>query len=235
MLPDSQTETEKIALIKASALQKYFPDGKEKRIIFDALNLEIFPSESISIIGPSGSGKSTLLHILGLLDNPTEGSLFLNGEDTKNWSTKIKAKYRASSMGFVFQKHFLLGELSLLENICLPLFKAGFNKDQTIAKGETLLDMMELTHRKNAKPNQLSGGECQRGAICRAIIHEPTVLLMDEPTGSLDADRGKEVIQQILNLINPKKMACIIVTHNLDFAKQTDKSYQLSKTKLQAC
>jgi ABC-type lipoprotein export system ATPase subunit len=222
-------------LLKTSGLQKYFVEGGEKRVIFDGINFECQQAQSISIIGPSGSGKSTFLHLLGLLDLPTSGSITLEGEDSSTWSDKKKAAYRASSIGFVFQKHLLISELSLIENIALPLLRSGETKKIAIQKAENLMEQMGLSHRKNAQPNHLSGGELQRGSICRALIHNPKILLMDEPTGSLDTERGNAVISEILSIVKPSNTACIIVTHNLEFTKQTDLAYKLSNTNLHEC
>lgn len=235
MLPDSLRTDKSKTLLKTKGLQKYFIENNEKIIIFDNLDIECNESQSLSIIGPSGTGKSTLLHVIGLLDLPTAGSLILKGEDTSLWSNKRKAAFRSSSIGFVFQKHHLLAELTLLENVSLPLLKSGVSKKLAENEAESLLGNMGLTHRKDAKPTVLSGGELQRGAICRAIIHKPEILLMDEPTGSLDADRGKAVISDILELIKPQKTACIIVTHNLDYANQTDISFKLANANLKQC
>ena len=235
MLPDNPITDQKEILLKTKALQKCFIENGEERIIFDNLDIECNASQSLSIIGPSGTGKSTLLHVLGLLDSPTAGAFFLKGKDTSLWSNKKKAAFRSESIGFVFQKHHLLSELSLLENVSLPLLKTGIPKNKAENEAEVLLQSMGLSNRKDAKPTILSGGELQRGAICRATIHKPEILLMDEPTGSLDADRGKAVISDILELIKPQKTACIIVTHNLDFANQTDISFKLNNAKLQKC
>jgi len=202
--------------------------------VLDDISLQIANNERIAITGPSGSGKSTLLNILGTLDKPNSGIVLLDGNDTGKMHDDQLAEIRNSFMGFVFQMHHLLPQLTLLENILLPLLP---QKDKTNLKPATehalqLIDRVGLSKHKNQFPSQLSVGECQRTAVIRALINKPRILLADEPTGSLDASSAADLAGLLTDLNREQNVALVIVTHSTELAEKMDKIYQLHEGKL---
>jgi len=191
----------------------FFKDGNKIEVL-RGLNLEIKKGDSLAILGVSGAGKSTLIHILGTLDHPTSGNISINGMNVFEWDENKMAKFRNSTIGFVFQFNNLLPEFDALENTMMPALISGMPKKLAAQKAYSLLEELGLEKRTRHKPGELSGGEQQRVAIARALIMEPELLLADEPTGNLDTETGKKIEDILVNLNATKKITLIVVTHN---------------------
>lgn len=210
-------------MLKARDLiKKYFNGGKEL-IVLKGIGLEIHRAEVLSIVGPSGAGKSTLLHILGGLDNPTSGDVFLEGMDFSVLGDAAKSEIRNSRFGFVFQFYHLLREFTAFENVILPaLIKRPSKGNKDIKeKALSLFEFLGLSDRIKHKPAELSGGEQQRVAIARALINDPEILFCDEPTGNLNFEAGKQIQDMLLSLNQKKGTTIVIVTHSQDIAKSS--------------
>lgn len=190
------------------------------------VDLTIEPGEFVSIMGPSGSGKSTLMNLLGLLDRPSSGVYLLDDEDIRGHDDDDLAKIRNRTIGFVFQGFNLLPRRTIIDNIALPLFYAGEEKHERIRRAEHYLNVVGLTSHRNYTPTQLSGGQQQRIAIARALCGEPKILLADEPTGNLDSQTGKEIMQ-LFRSLNEEGMTVILVTHDSDIARYGKRLVQL--------
>ncbi|MFC2101497.1 ABC transporter ATP-binding protein [Bacteroidota bacterium] len=203
--------------------------------VLNEISLAIHQGDSIAIVGPSGSGKSTLLNILGTLDTPSVGPVILNGEKVETLNDDQLAAIRNKFIGFVFQMHYLLPQLTLLENILLPLLP---EKDkQTIRAAEEralrLIERVGLTNRINHLPGELSVGECQRAAVVRALINKPGLLLADEPTGSLDEENADALGILLAELNREEEMGMVVVTHSMDLAKRMKVIYRLHMGRLE--
>lgn len=209
-------------LIRLSGIKKTV--GSEQ--ILKGIDLEIYEGEFVSIIGASGSGKSSLLYILGLLDKPTEGEVFFEGEKIDYSNDKRLSYLRNSKLGFVFQFHYLVQELSLLDNVILPAIKKGVPIKEAKERAMVLLEKLGLKGKENRKPYEISGGEMQRTAIARALINQPKVLLADEPTGNLDSTNTQRVMD-IFKEINKSQTTIVMVTHEIDLARQTKRIVEL--------
>jgi lipoprotein-releasing system ATP-binding protein len=201
-------------MILLENLSKTFIKDGNKIEVLRGLNLKIKKGESLAILGVSGAGKSTLIHILGMLDHPTEGCLSINGMNVFEWDENKIARFRNSSIGFVFQFNNLLPEFNALENTMMPALISGMHKKQASEKACKLLSEVGLEHRIKHKPGELSGGEQQRVAIARALVMEPEILLVDEPTGNLDTETGKKIEDILVNLNATKNITLVTVTHN---------------------
>jgi lipoprotein-releasing system ATP-binding protein len=201
-------------MILLENLSKTFIKDGNKIEVLRGLNLKIKKGESLAILGVSGAGKSTLIHILGMLDHPTEGCLSINGMNVFEWDENKIARFRNSSIGFVFQFNNLLPEFNALENTMMPALIGGMSKKQAGEKACKLLSEVGLEHRIKHKPGELSGGEQQRVAIARALVMEPEILLVDEPTGNLDTETGKKIEDILVNLNATKNITLVTVTHN---------------------
>jgi ABC-type antimicrobial peptide transport system, ATPase component len=209
-------------LIRLNGIKKTV--GSEQ--ILKGIDLEIYEGEFVSIIGASGSGKSSLLYILGLLDKPTEGEVFFEGEKIDYSNDKRLSYLRNSKIGFVFQFHYLVQELSLLDNVILPAIKKGVPIKEARERAMVLLERLGLKGKENRKPYEISGGEMQRTAIARALINQPKVLLADEPTGNLDSTNTQKVMD-IFKEINKSQTTIVMVTHEIDLARQTKRIVEL--------
>jgi len=209
-------------LIRLSGIKKTV--GSEQ--ILKGIDLEIYEGEFVSIIGASGSGKSSLLYILGLLDKPTEGEVFFEDEKIDYSNDKRLSYLRNSKLGFVFQFHYLVQELSVLDNVILPAIKKGVPIKEARERAIVLLEKLGLKGKENRKPYQISGGEMQRTAIARALINQPKVLLADEPTGNLDSTNTQRVMD-IFKEINKSQTTIVMVTHEIDLARQTKRIVEL--------
>jgi putative ABC transport system ATP-binding protein len=214
--------------ISAKNLVKEVKQGTEKIEILKDINLEIFPGEKIAFLGSSGSGKTTLLSILAGLDSDYTGEVRLFGKLLSNLSEDERANLRKNRVGFLFQNFLLIPELNVLENVLLPIEIAGKLNAGFDNKARLLLEKVGLSHRVKAYPNTLSGGEQQRVALARAFINDPEILFVDEPTGSLDAQNGSVVTDLLFQLNEKFKTTIILVTHDLDLAKQCDRILQLN-------
>ena len=209
-------------LIRLKGIKKTV--GSEQ--ILKGINLEIYEGEFVSIIGASGSGKSSLLYVLGLLDKPTEGEVFFEGEKIDYSNDKRLSYLRNSKIGFVFQFHYLVQELSILDNVILPAIKKGVPIKEARERAMVLLERLGLKGKENRKPYEISGGEMQRTAIARALINQPKVLLADEPTGNLDSTNTQKVMD-IFKEINKSQTTIVMVTHEIDLARQTKRIVEL--------
>ncbi len=218
-------------IIELDSISKYYENegAITRRNVLNEISLAINPGDALSIVGPSGSGKSTLLNILGTLDLPTSGIVKIKGKSIHDFNEKQLAKIRNDNIGFIFQLHHLLPQLNLIENILVPTIpqKDKSLKKSALERAMNLLDSVGLVDKIHQRPGQLSGGECQRAAVVRALINEPDLILADEPTGSLDQDSA-EKLGELLSVINKKQnVAMVMVTHSHDLAKKMDKIYKL--------
>ncbi|MFM8242576.1 MAG: ABC transporter ATP-binding protein [Crocinitomicaceae bacterium] len=191
--------------------------------ILKGVNLRVEKSEIVSIVGSSGAGKTTLLQILGTLDKPDGGEIIINGISPFSLNQSAIAAFRNKHIGFIFQFHQLLPEFTAIENVMIPGMIAGTNKKQLQERAEMLLSKLSIDHRKNHKPSELSGGEQQRIAVCRALINEPSVVLADEPSGNLDTKNAKELHELFFKLREEFQQTFVIVTHNEDLANMADR------------
>lgn len=222
-------------LITAEHLSKLYRRGNEDVKALNDVSLQIKRGETVAVVGPSGSGKTTLVNILGCLDNPTSGTLTVDGaaifKDGVALSEKKLTLIRRKLFGYVFQKFFLIPTLTVRENILLPsVFDADFTADETRVK--ELAEMLGVAHRLNHLPAELSGGEMQRVAIARALIGKPQVLIADEPTGNLDSKRTEEIKELLLRLNKQENLTIVVVTHNLEFAQNADRILTISDGEL---
>lgn len=195
--------------------------------VLKGIDLVINQGEIISIVGASGAGKSTLLHLLGTLDKADEGEILLNGVDLGKLSDKDLAKFRNEKIGFIFQFHNLMAELTAIENVCLPAWIAQKDESQTKERAEKLLEVLNVAHRKDHLPSELSGGEQQRVAVARALINSPSVVFADEPSGNLDSKNAEELHHLFFDLRNKFNQTFVIVTHNEQLANMADRKLEM--------
>ena len=200
--------------------------------VLKGVDIEINKGEIVSIIGSSGAGKSTLLHILGTLDKPDEGAIWLNNQRIDQLSGKKLAAFRNRHIGFVFQFHHLLPEFSALENVSIPAWIAGQKKKVVTERAVELLTTLGLADRMDNKPQQLSGGEQQRVAVARALINNPSIVFADEPTGNLDSTNAKELHELFVRLRNEFQQTFLIVTHNEELAGMSDRTLHMKDGKI---
>ncbi|HEX4955942.1 MAG TPA: ABC transporter ATP-binding protein [Thermoanaerobaculia bacterium] len=213
--------------ISARGLVKGYHDGLRWLEVLRGVDLEIEAGELVAIVGPSGSGKSTLLHLLGALDRPTGGRLEIGGVDPATLSRGQAAAFRNRTLGFVFQFHQLLPDFTALENVMMPGRIARRDPSETLKRARALLEEVGLGDRLDHTPGQLSGGECQRVALCRALALEPPLLLADEPTGNLDPDNGRAVFDLLLDLVQRRGSTAVVVTHNPELAGRCARLFAL--------
>ncbi len=219
-------------IIQCHQLSKSYLDGKTSVDVLNGIDFSVSSGDRISIVGPSGSGKSTFLHLLGGLDIPTRGQVYINGVDWQLMSEKTRCTTRNKHLGFVYQFHHLLPEFTALENVTLPLLLAGVSVGTAEKQAGEMLGEVGLSQRKCHKPGQMSGGERQRVAIARALINKPLCIFADEPTGNLDQATAAKVFELMINLNTQLQTALVIVTHDLQLAAQMDKSIVLHEGKL---
>lgn len=219
-------------ILTCQNLYKSFNDGNSVVEVLKGIDFCVAKGNRVAIIGPSGSGKSTLLHLLGGLDKPTRGKVFINQHAFAQLSEKQRCQLRNRYLGFVYQFHHLLPEFSALENVALPLLLAGMKVSKAITLAASMLDKVGLSARKEHKPAQLSGGERQRVAIGRALVHQPRCILADEPTGNLDEVTATKVLDRILELNHERDTALVIVTHDLKIARRMDRVFVLKEGSL---
>lgn len=205
-------------MIKTENLKKMYTTEEVETTALNNVNLEIEKGEFVSVMGPSGCGKSTLLNILGLLDNPSDGQLHFLDHEVSNYSERQRAQLRKENIGFVFQSFNLIDELTVFENVELPLLYLGYSSGDRKKKVNEVLERMEIMHRVNHFPQQLSGGQQQRVAVARAIVSTPKIILADEPTGNLDSERGDEVMS-LLTSLNEQGTTVVMVTHSPTYAE----------------
>jgi lipoprotein-releasing system ATP-binding protein len=221
-------------LLSAVDLHKTYRKHADKVQVLRGLHLAVHEGEFVSIVGASGSGKSTLLHLLGTLDRPDEGSIWLRGERIDNLPAEQRDRLRNQTFGFIFQFYHLLPELSTLENVLIPhMISASFwgwwTRRRALRQRATeLLERVGLGHRLRHKPRELSGGEMQRAAIARALVYDPRILLADEPTGNLDAETGAQIVHLLRDLNRAQGLTIIMVTHNLEMAAESDRVVRMA-------
>ena len=215
-------------IIECRSVSFSYNEGNNKTSVLKNLNFEIKSGETTAIIGQSGCGKSTLLNLMAGLDTPTEGEVLITNTNISEISEKDRTELRAKNLGFVYQFHHLLNDFSSLYNVALPLLIMGVDKSDALLQAKKILTKVGLENRLNHKPSELSGGERQRVAIARAMITEPTCLLADEPTGNLDAENAKEVLELIIGLNTNKTTALLIVTHDLSIANKMGRKLTLT-------
>jgi putative ABC transport system ATP-binding protein len=220
-----------VALLELRNVSKIYHTGGEEIRALDDVSLELNNGEFISIIGPSGSGKSTLMHILGCLDLPTKGEVWLDGINISKASQRELARVRNRTIGFVFQSFNLLPKLSVLQNVELPMVYAGIGGSERRERATAALNLVELGHRLKNRPNQLSGGQQQRVAIARALVNDPKIILADEPTGNLDTHTG-EVILNLFRQLSIQGRTVILVTHNPEIAAVTPRRVEIRNGKV---
>ncbi len=210
-------------VLEAKNISKSFTDGKTTVEVIKNLSLQVKKGEFVSIVGSSGSGKSTLLHVLGGLDCPSDGQVFLNGKRFDNLGEAERGYLRNQHLGFVYQFHHLLPEFTALENVAMPLMlRAGTTYKQSKEQAEYLLNRVGLSHRMTHKPGELSGGERQRVALARALVAKPELMLADEPTGNLDRKTAVKIFELLSELRDEFNMAMLIVTHDEQLAQTAD-------------
>lgn len=213
-------------MIKTNQLIKIFRTDEIETTALNKVDLDVQKGEFVAIMGPSGCGKSTLLNIVGLLDNPTSGELYFNGTEVSKFKEKHRTELRKGSIGFVFQSFNLIDELTVYENVELPLLYLKVSASERKKKVEDVLDRMKITHRRKHFPQQLSGGQQQRVAIARAVVANPKLILADEPTGNLDSGNGEEVMK-LLSELNKEGTTIVMVTHSPSDAEYAHRIVQL--------
>ncbi len=224
---DSQQASNESPFVEIQNLFKTHYLGQQRVDILKGINLTIHRQEMVSIIGASGAGKSTLLHIIGTLDQPTEGTITYEGKELLDLPESALANFRNRRLGFVFQFHHLLPEFTALENTFLPALIQKQPQHEAREAAQSLLNEVGLSHRIDHKPGELSGGEQQRVAVARALIQNPDLVLADEPTGNLDSHTGESLFQTLRNLNQRRGTAFVIVTHNQQLAEQSDRVIHL--------
>jgi len=216
-----------MSLLKLENIYKKYKDF----YVLNNISFEVDKGEFLSITGPSGSGKSTLLHIIGTLDNPSSGEIILNNKNISLLNEKEIDYIRRKDIGFIFQFHFLLPEFTALENIIIPQIINGINYNQAKEKAFKTLEKLNLEHRANHKPFEMSGGEQQRVAIGRAIINNPSIILADEPTGNLDTENSKNIINILKNL-NNEGQTIILITHDINISNKANRNINIVDGKI---
>ena len=210
-------------LLRAENLRHSFTEGSQKTEVLKGVSLQVCAGETTAVVGPSGCGKSTLLYLLGLLDRPESGKIFLNNSEVSGSSDQEKTALRNSSIGFIFQFHFLIKELTAIENVALPLRKSGICKKEAQERSLAVLEKLGLGSKSERFANKLSGGEQQRVAIARAMVNSPSLILADEPTGNLDTENSENVFEVIQELAESENLGVLLVTHNSELALKTNK------------
>ena len=220
-------------VLELSDIEKVFKVAEDKEIkIFEKVQLKLNSSELVGIIAPSGTGKTSLLNISGLLDVPSKGSVNILGQNSNKMSFEKRNSIRRNHIGFVFQSSNLLNEFSAIENVALSGIIKGFNFNESLEFAKKLLNNVGLEKRMHNRPLELSGGEQQRIAICRAIANTPQILLADEPTGNLDHENSIMVFDLLLSMVKKSKVSALVATHNLELIKKMDRVLKLTKTGL---
>jgi lipoprotein-releasing system ATP-binding protein len=221
------------AVLVIRGLKRSYVTGDRTLEVLKGAELEVFPGELVGLIGPSGSGKSSLLHAAGLLEHPSAGTIVIDGEDCSKLSDRARTRIRLKEIGFVYQFHHLLPELSALDNVSLPLMIAGRPRAEADKRASSLLSDLGLGERLSHQPAKLSGGEQQRVAVARALANSPRLLLCDEPTGNLDPVTSKTVFQALHDLARQKGVAAVVATHNLELTSFMDRVLALKDGRLE--
>jgi lipoprotein-releasing system ATP-binding protein len=219
-------------VLKLENITRHYREGEGQLEVFSGLSMSLKPGEIVALVGPSGSGKSSLLHIAGLLEAPTSGEIFIQGDAMSKLADAERTRVRRETIGFVYQAHHLLPEFDALENVVLPQMIAGKSRADAMKEGERLLGVLGLGKRLTHRPSQLSGGEQQRVAIARALANKPRLLLADEPTGNLDPRTSGGVFDALIAITRAEGLAALIATHNFELASRMDRALLLHQGKL---
>lgn len=230
----SESSMNKEAVLSCRNLGKSYEEGPQSVVVLSNLHLELFPGERVAIVGSSGSGKSTLLNMLGGLDTPSSGSVWLAGEELSALNERERGLLRNRALGFVYQFHHLLPEFTALENVCMPLLIGKTPIPEAKERATALLERVGLGHRLAHKPAELSGGERQRVAIARALVNRPQLVLLDEPTGNLDQHTGEGIQALMRELSEDFNTAFLVVTHDMQLAHRMDRVLHLEDGQLVA-
>jgi len=214
-------------VLQLKDIRHSFEQGGHRLDILRGVNLAVERGEIVALLGPSGCGKTTLLQISGLLENPSAGEVFINGQKVTGTTDKLRTELRRTQIGFVYQFHHLLPDFTALENLLLPQYITGEGKPEAKRRAQKLLESVGLSSRAEHFPAELSGGEQQRVAIARALVNRPALLLADEPTGNLDPQTSEDVFQVMLQTIRSLKIGALVVTHNAELAGRMDRILQL--------
>jgi len=219
-------------VIRAEKLAKTYAEGKMRTPVFDGLELAVAAGETVAIVGASGAGKSTLLHLLGGLDTPTAGEVYVAGQKMSSLSNSARGQLRNRALGFVYQFHHLLPEFTALENVMMPVMLGGVDVKMAAQRAKALLEKVGLGHRIEHKPGELSGGERQRAAVARALVNQPACVLGDEPTGNLDERTAATVFELMLELNRAQQTSLVLVTHDRRLARKLDRVLELHEGRL---
>ena len=224
-------------MLKLENITKYYevPETAIRRTVLNELSLEVTSGDRIAILGPSGSGKSTLLNVMSSLDLPNSGKVIFDGEEISTYTSEQLAQFRNKKIGFVFQSHHLLPQLSLLENVLLPYLpeKDKLVKKEAEKRALELLDFVGLSNQIHQRPGQMSGGECQRAAVVRALIHQPKLILADEPTGSLDKSSAEQLAKLFVRINEEQAVSLVVVTHSEELAQYMNRVCRIEDGKIQ--
>lgn len=229
---EGQVQVHEGEVVRAHELAKTYAEGKLHTPVFDGLDFSVHAGETVAILGASGAGKSTLLHLLGGLDTPTAGEVFVAGQRMSALSDAARGQLRNRALGFVYQFHHLLPEFTALENVMLPVLLNGTSVPDASRRARSLLESVGLGHRLEHKPGELSGGERQRAAVARALVNAPACVLGDEPTGNLDEKTAANVFELMLELNRAKRTSLVLVTHDRRLARRLDRVLELHEGRL---
>jgi len=232
MMHDPQSNPLAKPVLQLENVVRTYHQGSRQVHVLSSAHAIIQPGESVALVGPSGAGKSTMLHIAGLLETPDEGRVIINGHDSSGMSDGERTRIRRRELGFIYQFHQLLPEFNAVENVAIPLMVAGVSRSKALARARDLLVFMGLEQRLKHRPAELSGGEQQRTAICRALANSPRLILADEPTGNLDPKTSARVFDAFVNLIRQTNVSALIATHDMNLAARMDRVLSMSDGQL---